>query len=546
MRLRLRLALTTVAVAVPVVAGLAALHLLQRRSLQEQVLEAFALAAMQAGGRERCEATPETWVGTGPPPRPLQVEPRGGPALGGAPPLGPPGGLLPPPPGGPPPGGPFPGGPPPGGPFPGGRPPPPGWRGPRLEGPPPGRGSPPGEPPPPPRPPELFAYGAQLASLNPQAPALAEEVQEALREGRSSISRRVEVEGQRLLEVVVRMPWETGPCAYVLARRPEPPDRVLPPPELWLLPTLIVLGAVLLALGPVVQRIRRLTAQVRASAGSGYEQPVPVEGKDEVAELARAFQEAREEIRTQMARQEARERALRDFLANTTHDVMTPLTVLLGCLAGIQQRLGRGEAVEGEQVVQALNEAHYMSSLVHNLAVAARLEAGAPQVQRAPVDLNALVARVVARHLPFARQQQVELVSGVPEAPTWVRGDETLLEQAVSNVVLNGLRHGSAGGHVAVVLESTREGRLRLRVLDDGPGIPEPERARLLERGARGNQARTRAPNGQGLGLDIAHQVARLHGWALALGDSEYGGLEVTFAGEGATSAPGPRGADGA
>lgn len=519
LRLRLRLALTTVAVAVPVVAGLAGLHLLQRRTLQEQVLEAFALAQMQAGGRERCEATPETWVGTGLPPRPLHLEPRGGPALGGPPPFGPPGGLPPlPPPGGP-------GGP-------GGPPPLPGWRGPgpRMEGPPPGRD--------PPRPPELFAYGAQLVSLNPQAPALVEEVREALFAGRSSVSRRVEVEGQLLLEVVVRMPWETGPCAYVLARRLEPPELWLPPLELWLLPTLIVLGAVLLALGPVVRRIRRLTTQVRASAGSGYEQAVRVEGKDEVAELARAFQEAREEIRTQIARQEARERALRDFLANTTHDVMTPLTVLLGHLSGMQQRLGRGEGVEGEQVAQAVNEAHYMSSLVHNLAVAARLEAGAPQVQRAPVDLNALVARVVARHLPFARQQQVELVSGVPEAPTWVEGDVTLLEQAVSNVVFNGLRYGRAGGHVAVVLESTREGRFRLRVLDDGPGIPEPERARLLERGARGNQARTRAPNGQGLGLDIVHQVARLHGWTLALGASEYGGLEVTFGGEGATSAP--------
>jgi signal transduction histidine kinase len=330
------------------------------------------------------------------------------------------------------------------------------------------------------------------------------------------------------------MPWEGGPCAYVLARRvegPGAPVEGIPPPEVLLVPLLAVV-AVVVAVGPVVRRVRQLTGEVRASAVSRYQQPVSVRGNDEVAELARAFQEARAEIQSQLSQQEAREQALRDFLANTMHDVMTPLTVLQGHLSSMQQRTGRGEAREAAVLASAMGEAHYIASLVHNLAAAARLEAGAPQVQRAPVDLNAVIARVIGRHQPIARQRRISLESGVPEAPVWVSGDVTLIEQAVSNVVFNGIHHGRDDGHVAVVLESTRQGRFHLRVIDDGPGIPEEERSRLLERSFRGNAARTRGLEGQGLGLHIAHHVAQVHGWTLSLLPSEYGGLEVGLEGE--------------
>jgi signal transduction histidine kinase len=128
------------------------------------------------------------------------------------------------------------------------------------------------------------------------------------------------------------------------------------------------------------------------------------------------------------------------------HDVMTPLTVLQGHLSSMQQRTGRGESAEAAVLASAMGEAHYIASLVHNLAAAARLEAGAPQVQRAPVDLNAVIARVIGRHQPIARQRRISLESGVPEAPVWVSGDVTLIEQAVSNVVFNGIHWSAASG----------------------------------------------------------------------------------------------------
>ena len=117
--------------------------------------------------------------------------------------------------------------------------------------------------------------------------------------------------------------------------------------------------------------------------------------------------------------------------------------------------------------------------------------------------------------------------SAVPEEPIITQGDVTLLEQAVSNVVYNAIRHNRPGGHAALILEPRGADAFRLSVVDDCPG----DLSRLVERGFRGANARTRSPEGQGLGLNITFQVAKLHELALTIKPSEYGGLEVELVG---------------
>ncbi|QRN96432.1 HAMP domain-containing histidine kinase [Archangium violaceum] len=486
MKLRMRLALTTAGVALAIALGLAWIHWTVETSARESLLAEFALTQMLQGGRERCEASPATW----------SLEQTGGPR-------------------GPPPGGRE--GPPP--------PPPRNWFG-RKE---------PGGPPPPGGT-ALFAYDTELVARNPAAPPLPEKLAAAMRKGQEAAGRSPGLDDRGMRELVVRMPWASGPCAFVLVRQwgPGPRGRrsPTPPPDMLVFPSLIALAGVLLTVGPVVRRLRQLTREVRTSVSSAYQGPITLQGNDEVTELARAFDEAGREVRAQMDLKEQREQTLRSFLENTTHDVMIPLTVLQGHLAELQQRAARGEPVEASVVAAASQEAHYMAALIHNLGAAARLEAGEPAVQRAPVDLNALVERCMSRHRPIARQQDVALEYAVPEAPVRVLGDDILIEQAVSNVIYNAVRYNARGGHVAVVLEHQPGNTFRLRVLDDGPGIPENELSRIVERRVRGNAARTRGPGGNGLGLNIAWKVTVLHGWRLELGRSEYGGLQVDFLGE--------------
>ncbi|WP_394850798.1 HAMP domain-containing histidine kinase [Pendulispora brunnea] len=472
--LRIRVAVATILVTIPVGLLLLWYDAARQHEVAERLLAGHVESRM-ATERDRCEAAPESF--------------------GGELPGGPPRHLGPPPPGPPPPGAP----------------------------PPPPHGPPPPPPRPRARPAVIFAYDTELRSRNPKAPAIPESLVRAIRDA------SVAVAPTRFLstdvEVLVAMPWRTGPCAYMFGRGSTDPGwGVLPESNLWLLPTVAVFAAMLLALGPVVRRIQKLTEAVQASAKSAYASAITEDGRDEIGELARAFNAAGVEIR-------ARERALRDFLANTTHDVMIPLTVLQGHLASLRENGARGEPLDARILVSAMAEAHYMASLVHNLSAVARLEAAEAPTVKDTVDLTALVQRVVARHRPIARELGVALESSVPGDAVHVLGDVTLLEQAASNVTYNAIRYNRKGGHVAVILERTRGDGFSLRVIDDGPGIPEAQRSRLAERGVRGDEARTRAPDGQGLGLHIAYRAVRLHGFELTLEDSEYGGLEVKMQG---------------
>jgi signal transduction histidine kinase len=494
MRLRTRLGLATVAAALPLVLALVWWDAQAQQRAAESALIEFTRAHVERPSwRARCESAPETWSADGAP-----DGPRGPPAERGPPP------EREPPPldrGAVPPGAPA------------GRPPPPGASGPRHR-----------------RAAQFFAYDAELRSHNPEAPMLSE----AVRQGARGKDVTVLPAPWQSATVQVLLHVGDGPCAYLLASGTTEPwlGAILPPTRIWLTPLAVMFGAVLLALGPVIARIRRLTAAVKRSAMSHYVERVDATGNDEIAELARAFDGAARDVRAELVEKDRRERALREFLANTTHDVMIPLTVLQGHLAGARDALAAGGAIEPATLAAAMDEAHYLGALLGNLALAAKLDSNAPELQRGKVDLNALVTRVIARHRPIARELSIELEAALPERVLEVDADVTMLEQAVSNIVYNAVRHNQRGGHVAVILDSLGTERFRLRVLDDGPGIAPDELARLVERGFRGNAARTRAPNGQGLGLDITRRVAELHGLTLSFERSEFEGLQVDLVGE--------------
>lgn len=413
--------------------------------------------------------------------------------------------------------------------------------GPERPGPPPrgfpdGRRPRPGEGPGRPQP-RLFAYDSGYRSALHWAPPFPPELRQRLEtNGSPAVHDSEAPDRARHLQVAVRTGWDGGGCAIVLGQLEMPPTpRAL---RALLVPALVLSGALLvsvwLAAGPVVRRIRRLTAAVQRSAADRYASEVPEGGGDEISELSRAFNAAGRSIREHVERLERRDETLRAFLANTTHDVMLPLTVLQGHLDSLHKRAQSETPAAPEEVTAAMEEAQYMASLLHNLSAVAKLEGDAALLEREPVDLGALVDRVAARHRTLASSRGLGLEHATPEERLEVLGDVTLLEQAVGNVVHNAVRYNRRGGHVAVVLERRHRGNgatFELRVLDDGPGVPEDQLSRLTERRFRGDEARTRRPEGLGLGLHIARDVAERHGFTLTLANAEGGGLMVTFSG---------------
>ncbi|MHC5010439.1 MAG: sensor histidine kinase [Planctomycetota bacterium] len=485
MTLRRRLGLTLLLTAIPLAGGLLLLRAHEeRRSLEREVRE-FVLGAMETGGRQLCEAFPTAFP-AGPDLMEIIQQPM---------PIPLPPGIEPPP-------------------LPAGL---------DLES---LAGAARDQRPP------LWAYHADFHSSNAAAPPFPASLREALEAGGDTASAYVEVDGERVIRVAVRMPWDTGPCAIVIADRPLQGREREAGVVFWGLVVLCcgLLSSVLLTTGPIVRRIRRLQRGVRHAAATHYASEIEVRGSDEVADLAADFNAAGQEVRKHLADLEAREQTLRSFVANTTHDVMIPLTVLQGHLKAIEERVEKGEGVEPEDVRASLEEAHYMGSLVHNLNAAAKLEAGTVTLTSEPVNLDELVGRVVGRHRPIARLRGIRLDYTVPEEAVFTTGDVTLLEQAVGNVVHNAVRYNEDGGHVSVLLERIDDD-FRIRVLDDGPGVSEADLARLTEPRFREEAARSRDPTGLGLGLHIAKDVADRHGFSLTFRPGEERGLEVEFRG---------------
>jgi len=488
--LRPRLALATVVVAAPLIAGLILFDgQRQRADAQERLARLVRDAFADPRAEIECAADPVAWSG---PLTPFGRPPQVGPRLDRpAPPPAPRFGSLPP--------------------------------DPRHASNDPARPSPPRE-----GPAAMFVYDEALVPARADAPTLSPELRDAL--GSEELVAIPGRWGSNDIALVSRVGAGRGACAFVLARGTVTGARVeawVPPLRVWLAPLFVVVVTMLIAAGPIVARTRRLTEWAARQATAGEHAPIALGGDDELSRLAEAFNRASRTIHDQLADRTRRERALRDFLANTLHDVMTPLTVLKGQLTSLRE----GAADPQSAIASAIREAGHLSAVLENLAVAARLDAVEPELVRSPVELGDLLARVVERHRPIAEQTAVSIQLGRPGAPLVVEADVTLLERAVGNLVFNAIDHNRAGGRAAVALETARPDRFRIRVLDDGPGVAPGELERLIERGYRGEGARTRLRAGQGLGLSIASRVARLHGYTLSFRSPPEGGLEAELEG---------------
>jgi two-component system OmpR family sensor kinase len=154
------------------------------------------------------------------------------------------------------------------------------------------------------------------------------------------------------------------------------------------------------------------------------------------------------------------------------------------------------------------SEATRMSGLVDDLLLLARLDQGRP-VEREDVDLTALLVDVVSDAHVAGPDHPLDL--DLPDEPITVSGDNFRLHQVVANLLTNARMHTPAGTHVSVRLVQV-DGRARITVTDDGPGIPASLLPSVFDRFARGDDSRSRAAGSTGLGLAIVSSVVAAHG----------------------------------
>jgi signal transduction histidine kinase len=321
-----------------------------------------------------------------------------------------------------------------------------------------------------------------------------------------------------VLGIVPQTPWERYGVAIAII-------------ALSLLGGGTLVSAVLLV-GPVRRRIDDLQSAAFRLGGGDTTARAREGGSDEVADLATAFNAMAEELGKREAAVMLSNRARQQLLADVSHELMTPLTAVLGHLETLMMAEVRlDDQRRLRHVAVARREAQRIERLVGDLLDAARLEGGGGNLTAAPVSVPMLLEDVMAHHEDECIGRGIRM-SFRADADLHVLGDAFRLDQALQNVTANALRHTPDGGSVRLAAE--RVGKMVvLTVTDSGEGIDPEHLPLIFDRFYKASSARGTATAGTGLGLSIVKAIIERHGGRITASSSVGRGttirMEVPF-----------------
>ncbi|MBX3519016.1 MAG: HAMP domain-containing protein [Xanthobacteraceae bacterium] len=297
---------------------------------------------------------------------------------------------------------------------------------------------------------------------------------------------------------------------------------ILAAPARWALVIIVILGIAggAFIVRRVMKRIDSMTATSAQIMSGDFGGRLAVTGSgDEFDRLANS-------LNTMLARIENLMGGLKHVSDNIAHDLKTPLTRLRN-RAEEALRQNKTEAELRRALESTIEESDNLIRTFDALLMISRAEAG--EVRKTMIDFDAadIVRDVAELYEPVAEESGLSLAVDAGESLP-VRGSRELVSQALANLVDNAIKHGGTVRGSKVTIAARRAGdNVEFSVGDRGPGIPEADRLRVLERFVRLEESRSRP--GAGLGLSLAQAVARLHGGELRLEDN-LPGLKVTLA----------------
>jgi signal transduction histidine kinase len=259
------------------------------------------------------------------------------------------------------------------------------------------------------------------------------------------------------------------------------------------------LGLVQVLAHGMTSPLREMAAAAAAMARGDYRRRVTASSRDEVGELARAFNK----MATQLGEVD---RVRRELVANVSHELRTPITALQAVLENLVDGV---EPADPETLRTMLRQVERLGALVTQLLDLSRLESGAVPLQRCSFELRPLLEDVAGE--TRLRTTDVAVAVRVDPAGATADGDPARVHQVLANLLDNAVRHSPAGGTVELRATKDRAG-VTIEVNDEGPGISEEERSKVFERFYRADSARSSKDGGAGLGLAIARWIVDLHG----------------------------------
>jgi signal transduction histidine kinase len=280
------------------------------------------------------------------------------------------------------------------------------------------------------------------------------------------------------------------------------------PPAVSLVAILVALVTSQILAHGMTAPLREMTAAARAMARGDYTRRVRATSRDEVGQLAAAFNQMAADLASA-------DRQRRELIANVSHELRTPISALQAMLENIVDGVAGADPAT---LRTALTQTERLGRLVTELLDLSRIDAGVLKLDRTEFAVAGLLADVVAEAevAAAARDRAVRFDTDVDPIYATAVGDRERLHQVLVNLLDNAVRHGPATGTVTISCRSTAAG-LTIDVADEGPGIPLDERHRVFERFTRGDRP---TAGGTGLGLAIARWVVELHQGTISVVES--------------------------
>jgi signal transduction histidine kinase len=251
---------------------------------------------------------------------------------------------------------------------------------------------------------------------------------------------------------------------------------------------------------------------------SNLGQQVPVRSRDEIGELAQAF--------NKMSNDLARSFNLRkQMTADIAHELRTPLSLILGHAEGVKDGVLEPNR-ENFEIIR--EEAERLEHLVNDLRTLSLADAGELSVDFQPVNVNNFMNDIHTHYISLFNQKRLTLNLALAPVMLTANLDPNRFAQVINNILDNALRHTPEGGRVELKTQLT-ENRIQLSIKDSGEGVSSEDAAHLFDRFYRVDESRNRNDGGSGLGLAIAKSIVEMHGGKIWAESEKGNGLKVVI-----------------
>ncbi|HZP50392.1 MtrAB system histidine kinase MtrB [Actinocrinis sp.] len=268
----------------------------------------------------------------------------------------------------------------------------------------------------------------------------------------------------------------------------------------------------------VVTPVRMAAGIAERLAAGRLEERMRVRGEDDLASLANSFNKMAANLQNQIRRLEELSRVQRRFVSDVSHELRTPLTTVRMAADLIHEARETFDPVVSRSAELLQNQLDRFEELLADLLEISRFDAGAAILDAEPVDLRALVQRVVDSSAPLADRKGSTVIVEAPEEPCVAEVDARRIDRVLRNLVVNAIEHGE--GRDVIIKVAASDDAVAVAVRDHGVGLRPGESSLVFNRFWRADPARARTTGGTGLGLAIALEDARLHhGWLQAWGE---------------------------